>query len=66
MFLYLQPCGTGSCSDQRGTDFAGMIDSSQNYSRITLAQYSNRRSETSSPIRNIKSEAWDAGRFYPY
>lgn len=66
MILYLQPCGTVSCSDQRSTDFAGMIDSSlKNYSRITLAHYSHCRSEASSAIKDTKSEAWDAGRFLP-
>lgn len=66
MILYLQPCGTVSRSDQRSTDFAGMIDSSlKNYRRITLTHYSNRRSEASSAIKDTKSEARDAGRFLP-
>lgn len=59
MILYLQPCGTVSCSDQRSTDFAGMIDSSlKNYSRITLAHYGHCRSEASSAIKDTKSEAY--------
>lgn len=67
MILYLQPCGTVSCSDQRSTDFAGMIDSSlKNYSRITLAHYSNRRSEASSAIKDTKCEAGMLEDFYPY
>ena len=61
MILYLQPCGTVSCSD-----FAGMIDSSlKNYSRITLAHYSHRRLEASSAIKDTKSEARDAGILLP-
>lgn len=55
-----------NCSDQRGTDLAGMIDSSlKNYRRIPLTVHSHHRADTSFAIKDTKSEAWDAGNFYP-
>lgn len=55
-----------SCSDQRGADLARMIDSSlENYRRIPPTLHSHHRAEAPSAIKDTKSEAWDAGIFYP-